>query len=95
MNGDCFFQHCEPSHPTPDHLACLCIAVSFPLSLSITSFIENLLKMSASSQITTEELLLIVKSTGNQLPYKNQQHMHYRVLGSLQAFVKCCRHLTQ
>jgi len=95
INGDCFLQHCESSHPVPDRSACLCIAGSFPSSLSITSFIENLLKTSIASQITTEELLLVVESTGNQLPYENQRHMRRRVLGSLQAFVVRCRHLTQ
>lgn len=92
MNSDCFSQRCQSSRPAPDRSACLCVAAGFPSSLSITSFVANLLKASTPLQITTEELLLVVESTGNQEPYENRLNLCRRVLTSLQAFVShCCR----
>ena len=33
INGDCFTQRCEQSHPLPDCLACLCLAAGFPSAM--------------------------------------------------------------
>lgn len=95
MNGDCFSQRCQSSRPAPDCSACLCVAGGCPSSLSITSFVADLLKASTPSQITTEDLLLVVESTGNQEPYKNRLYLRRRVLTSLQAFVSRCRQRVQ
>jgi len=95
INGDCFPQCCESSQPAPDCSACLCVAANFRSSLEITSFVVNLLKKATPSQITTEELLVVVESTGNQLPYENQKQLRRRVFVSLQAFVLRRCHVTQ
>src|SRR6266545_378424 len=95
INGNCFGQCCEPSHPSPDCSACLCITTNFLSSFSITSFVVNLLKASTPSQVMTEQLLLIVESTGNQAPYENWLYLHRRVVASLHAFIQHRRCLPQ
>jgi len=92
VNGDCCSQRCEASHPFPDQSACFCIASAFPSALSITSFIIGFLKDSTSFKITTEDLLLIVQSTGHQSPYEKRTNLRRRVFASLDAFlVRCCQ----
>ena len=95
VNGDCFSRRCEASHPSPDRSACACIASAFPSALSITSFIISFLKNSTSSKITTEDLLLIVQSTGHQSPYEKRTNLRRRVLASLDAFLVRCRQRQQ
>ena len=91
INGNCFAQRCEPCRPCPDRSACLCVASG----LSITSFIMNLLNDSTPSQITTEDLLLIMQSMGDQSPYNIKGQLHRRVFASLQAFLFHCRRRAQ
>ena len=95
VNGDCFSQRCEPSCPAPDRSACLCMAGNFSSSLSITLFIVNLLKTSTSLQMSTEDLLVVVESTGSQHPFENSHHLRRRALVSFQAFLLRRRHLSQ
>jgi len=91
VNGDCF-ACCEKSHPFHDRSACPCVAAGFSSSLSITMFVINLLKESLPSVISTEDLLLVVESTGNQAPYKHIVNLHRQVLASLDVFLHlCCR----
>ena len=63
--------------------------------MSITSFVVDLLKNSTPSQVTTEDLLLIVESTGYQSPYERSSRLQRRVLASLDAFLVCCRQRMQ
>jgi len=95
INGDCFLQRCEQSHPSPDRSACLCVAGGFSSAMSITSFVVDLLKNSTPSQVTTEDLLLIVESTGYQSPYERSSRLRRRVLASLDAFLVRCRQRMQ
>lgn len=53
VNGDCFLDRCEASHPSPDRSACLSIAAGFSSSLAITEFIVQLLKASSSPDRST------------------------------------------
>jgi hypothetical protein len=93
INGDCFTQRCEPHRPSPDRTACLCVVAGFSSALGITTFIVNLLNHSSASKVSTEDLLL-VESTGNQLPYESKLHLCRGVLNSLHAFLlRCCQRL--
>ena len=73
INGDCFISRCEKTCPSPDRTACLCIAAGFTSSLSITQFVVNSLKSLLPSAMSTEDLLLVVESTGSQSPYPSSQ----------------------
>ena len=95
LNGDCLTKHCESSRPSPDRTACLCIATGFSSSLDVTTFVVNLLKDSMPSVITTEDLLLVVQSTGDQSSYKTRLSLRHRVLASLQTFTAHCHRRTQ
>ena len=95
MNGDCFAHRCEPCQPSPDRSACICVATGLSSALSITSVIVKLLKDSTPSKIATEDLLLIVESTGNQSPYDHKINLRRRVIASLDAFLLRCRHRAQ
>jgi len=53
LNGGCFAQRYEGSHPSPDRSGCLCITSAFPSALSI---IVSLLKDCPSSKLSTENL---------------------------------------
>ncbi len=55
----------------------------------------NFLKSSPRLKITTEDLLLIVESTGNQQPYESKVNLCRRVLTSLHAFVRHCHQRVQ
>ncbi len=88
LNGDCFAQRCEESH---DRSGCLCITSTFPSALSITSFIVSLLKDCPSSKLSTENLLLIVESTGDQSPYATKMNLRRLILASLDTFLLRCR----
>lgn len=48
----------------------------------------NLLKVFTPSQVTTEQLLLVVESTGNQAPYENWLYLCCQVVASLHTFVQ-------
>jgi len=91
LNGDCITKRCESSWPSPDRTACLCVADGFSSPLSITSFVVNLLKDSTPSDIITEDLLLVVQSTGDQSPYENRLNLRRQVLLSLKAFLSHCQ----
>jgi len=91
INGDCFAQRCEQSSPLPDHLACLCVAGTFPSAMSITSFVVGILKDSSPAQLSTEHLLLIVESLGDQSRYEQRSHLCRRVFKSLETFLTHCR----
>ena len=65
----------DASHPHPDRSACLCIAGAFSSSLSIMSFVLKVLKQATAVQMTREQLLDVVESMGNQLPYENQRSL--------------------
>jgi len=86
INSDCFANRCEKSRPLPDCSACLRIATGFSSSLSITKFIIDFFKGSTALILSVEDLLLIVESTGNQLPYNNVFHLRWRVFTSLDEF---------
>ena len=60
INGDCFAQRCKASHPCPNRSGCLCIAGAFSLSLSITSFVQKVLKQATPVQMMGEWLLDVV-----------------------------------
>jgi hypothetical protein len=76
INGDCFSDRCSASRPSADRSACLSIASAFPSPLAITEFTVQLLKASEPSVLSTDNLLLIVESTGTQGPYENRPEDH-------------------
>jgi hypothetical protein len=84
INGDCLAQRCEPSRPSPDRSACRCVAVGFPSAFSMTTFVINLIKSSPPSKITTEDLLIVVESTGIQSPYESKVNLRRQLCLSLQ-----------
>jgi hypothetical protein len=59
--------------------------------LSITAFVVDLLKDSSSIVVSTDNLLLVVESTGSCAPYANGLHLRRQVLGSLDIFVRLLR----
>ncbi len=71
LNGDCITEHCESSQPSPDCTACLCISAGFSSPLSITSFVDNLLKDSTPSIVMTEDLCLSCRVQVINLPTKS------------------------
>lgn len=67
------------------------IASAFTSPLAITEFTVQLLKASSPSALSTEDLLLVVESTGIQQPYENRLNLRRRVLSSVDAFLHLCR----
>lgn len=55
----------------------------------------KLLKDATPLDITTEDLLLIVESTGDQAPYEKRLNLRRRVISSLETFVSRCRRQTR
>ena len=92
INGDCFSDRCTTSTPSPDRSACLCIASS---SLSIMTFVVQILKASMPSVVRIDDLLLVVESTGSQRPYKSRIYLRRQLLASLEAFVSLSRFCAQ
>ena len=97
INGDCALARCSSSSSLPDRSACISIAQGFSSASSITTFVTDLLKGSTASVVTTQELLLVVESTGIQCPYRNRINLRRHLLRSLENFVQlsCRRQLVQ
>ena len=72
--------------PIPDRSACMCVGRSFSSPSAITSFIVTLLKNASVVEMSTQDLLLIVESTGSQSPYQNRLNLRRQVLRSLTVF---------
>ena len=90
VNGDCFMSRCEKACPALDRSACLSVAAGFLSPLAITVFVTNLLKSSTPSEISTEDLLLVVESTGTQTRYENRLRVRRQLLASLHVFLQLC-----
>jgi len=91
INGNCFFHRFGTASSCLDRSACLCIASAFSSSLAITIFIISLLKSRMSSDLSTDDLSMVVESLGTQPAYENSIHLRRRLFTSLDEF----RHLSE